>query len=725
MAIMELFYSNSCLRVIILAVLFTYTLSDVDVTLTRHWAGGFQGQACFDVTRDLRGWNATFKFDDEIETLMSWQADVIEVRANGTVYILRNTFSNEHVTSGAEFCILFIGTNNGTLPNLTASLDQLPGGGHHVLPEHNITSVYPTTSDGVTATMVVSEDWTIFKGQFQFPVSEDMMSWLVNITYDMPVVLTSTNVGKILSNPGASAAWSVVNNEHQPILHPGDTFSLSVNGRYQVGPPTPKGRAVLLNLGKDRWIVLTAPQNFTSKYNYDDALMKSIMFYDAQRSGPTGADNRIPYRGDSGLNDMGDNGESLVGGWYNGAGTMKYTATIAYSTTMLIWGYLAQKDAYQSAGQQGYFLDSIKWSLDYLIKCHTQPEELYIQIGNLTDDQHYWGAPELMNQSRPTYKVNATHPGSDVSMETAAAFASGYLAFKDDNGTFSSTLLDHAKKLWDFALAHQGRYSDSQPTLEDYYSSTNLTDMFCWGSVWLYQTTQDTKYLTAAESYVDLQPYDGLTPLRSSRKLANQLLLYQMTNKTQYRTYIENAFVSIFPGGDVPYTPKGLVFYSQQPSSNLYSADISLLALMAADAGIHPAEYKHWSMCQVHYILGDTGFSYVVGFGDKYPLRAQHKASSCPISPAPCGELMKVSSLPNVHILYGALVAGPDLLDHYRDDRTDADNSVGIIYNSGLQGAIAGLQSLILNGQHPEQTGTHSCPYTPGLIATTDGIIGK
>ena len=54
------------------------------------------------------------------------------------------------------------------------------------------------------------------------------------------------------------------------------------------------------------------------KYNYDEVLMKSILFYEAQRSGKLPSTNRINWRGDSALNDQGANGEDLTGGWYDG-----------------------------------------------------------------------------------------------------------------------------------------------------------------------------------------------------------------------------------------------------------------------------------------------------------------------------------------------------------------------------------------------------------------------
>jgi len=47
-------------------------------------------------------------------------------------------------------------------------------------------------------------------------------------------------------------------------------------------------------------------------------LTKSLLFYEAERSGKLPANNRIPWRGDSALDDQGDNGEDLSGGYYDG-----------------------------------------------------------------------------------------------------------------------------------------------------------------------------------------------------------------------------------------------------------------------------------------------------------------------------------------------------------------------------------------------------------------------
>ena len=55
-----------------------------------------------------------------------------------------------------------------------------------------------------------------------------------------------------------------------------------------------------------------------SKYNYNQVLHMSILFYEAQRSGRLPSNNRIPWRGDAGLKDGCDVQKDLVGGFYDG-----------------------------------------------------------------------------------------------------------------------------------------------------------------------------------------------------------------------------------------------------------------------------------------------------------------------------------------------------------------------------------------------------------------------
>lgn len=97
-------------------------------------------------------------------------------------------------------------------------------------------------------------------------------------------------------------------------------------------------------------------------------------------------------------------------------------------------------------------------------------------------------------------------------------------------------------------------------------------------------------------------------------------------------------------------------------------------------------------------MLGDSGRSFVVGFGHNPPQRPHHSSSSCPSAPAPCDWSNFHDPSPNAHVLKGALVGGPDQNDNYKDDRTNyVTNEVATDYNAGFQSAVAGLKQHQLN----------------------------
>ena len=120
------------------------------------------------------------------------------------------------------------------------------------------------------------------------------------------------------------------------------------------------------------------------KYNYGEVLKLSILFYEAQRSGKLPRNNRVKWRKDSALNDKGENGEDLTGGWYDAGDYVKFGFPMASSVTVLAWGLVEYKQAYEAAGQYGKVLDSIKWATDYFIKAHTKKEQFYGQVRYLT-----------------------------------------------------------------------------------------------------------------------------------------------------------------------------------------------------------------------------------------------------------------------------------------------------------------------------------------------------
>ena len=58
----------------------------------------------------------------------------------------------------------------------------------------------------------------------------------------------------------------------------------------------------------------------------------------------------------------------------------KFGFPMAVAVTNLAWGLLEFKNGYMAAGQYEIMLDSIKWPLDYFIKCHIDDDTFVGQV---------------------------------------------------------------------------------------------------------------------------------------------------------------------------------------------------------------------------------------------------------------------------------------------------------------------------------------------------------
>ncbi|XP_063240582.1 endoglucanase E-4-like isoform X2 [Bacillus rossius redtenbacheri] len=426
-------------------------------------------------------------------------------------------------------------------------------------------------------------------------------------------------------------------------------------------------------------------------YNYKEVVQKSLLFYEAQRSGKLPSDQRVTWRKDSALHDKGANGEDLTGGYYDAGDFVKFGFQMSFTATILAWGLLDHQKGYEAAGSLSEGRKALKWALDYFLKAHVSENVFYAQAGSGVLDHNYWGRPEDMTEARPTYMINTTHPGSDLAAETAAALAASYLVFKDVNSTYANILLSHAKQLYSFAYKYRGKYSDAFDDIRCCYNSSGYEDELVWGAAWLYRATGDKTYLTYAENeYSTIQYYIGFS--WDQKAGGADVLLAKLTGDRKYLTKMKNYCDQMITSQQ--RTPKGLIFIS--PWGSLSStAYVMQVCLETAALGVNAVKYRAEAKKQIDYMLGDTGFSYVVGFGSKYPTHCHHRAASCPDAPAKCDWTQFSTAEPNPHVLTGALVGGPGANDDYTDLRSDyVHNEVATYYNSGFQTVLAALIEL-------------------------------
>lgn len=102
--------------------------------------------------------------------------------------------------------------------------------------------------------------------------------------------------------------------------------------------------------------------------------------------------------------------------------------------------------------------------------------------------------------------------------------------------------------------------------------------------------------------------------------------------------------------------------------------------------------YECWTLSQLRYMLGDSGQSYVVGYGNNPPTHTQDRGAACPNAPVPCNTVTGLLSPdPDPHTLLGALVQGPGLTDGLASVRNNNASRVGIENNVGLVGSLVGV----------------------------------
>ncbi|XP_067004974.1 endoglucanase E-4 [Anabrus simplex] len=426
-------------------------------------------------------------------------------------------------------------------------------------------------------------------------------------------------------------------------------------------------------------------------YKYAEVLYKSLLFYQAQRSGKLCfMDPLVSWRKDSAIDDCGRLGEDLSGGYYDGGGYVKFGFPMAFTTTMLSWGVISYEHGYCIAGQLDEAKRAIRWATDYFLKCHANDSVLYGQVGDPQIDNECWGRPEDMTMERPAYYIDAANPGSDLAAETAAALAAASIVFLEDDPNYSKTLRTHAATLYKFADKFRAIYSDSIPCAGAFYRSTGFGDELVWAATWLFKATGRLPYLIIAEQMY--QEFGlGYTSGFSwdEKRLGVDVLLAEIKGRCVYMDKLQDFCDTMLTKKE--RTPKGLLFLGEWGSLR-NAAYVAFILMKAADLGLNSVNYRHLAKSQIDYMLGNGGRSYVVGFGNNPPTHCYHRSSSCPDEPYDCNWDTFRGCQPNAHILYGALVGGPGPNDSYSDIRTDTvHNSVALDYNAGFQGVLAGL----------------------------------
>ncbi len=455
-----------------------------------------------------------------------------------------------------------------------------------------------------------------------------------------------------------------------------------------------------------------------SKYNYAEALQKSMFFYEVQQSGVLPEWNNVPWRADSMVDESGKDTDKVPGGWYDAGDHFKFTLTNAYSVSLLAWGYLEYTDAVKNAGLDELYKNNMKFAMDYVRDCDLGGGEMVGTIGDSGMDHNTWCSAEVYLRKHHLKtgdweREYDTVKNSTVAALSAAALAQGYMIFGDED------YLKHAKDL--FEGADKIRDSKDIGNMSGMYNTSTWLDDCMYAACWLYKATGDKSYLEKIEKdYVPNFPLENQSKdwkytwglAWDDTTQAAALLYAQLTGKEEWVKHIDKHIRYWMNTGDSDLKPfEGRV--TKDGLSHLtnwgclrHACNTAWLTKLACDTvlkdGGNADKYNKWADSQVNYCFGDNalGLCYVLGMGEKNPKAVHHRTASG-IHDDHWNELGKESGgaegwqTEYAHTLYGALIGGPDSTGSYDMTQIGVANyeytEVAVDYNAGYTAVLCAM----------------------------------
>merc|ERR1711983_605318 len=270
-----------------------------DVKITNSWNSGVDGELILQSEESVTGWGIEILFEGMVQSVSFYTANV-------------DTISDGAVTiSNADY---------NTQLNAGSSL-RLPW--QALFTEDKVPTIIGVKMNGQDCTWVPGSTTTPF----------------------------STPSTTTTSSTSSSSSSTTQQSSSTSTGQPSTAFPTTTTGQSTTDSVTSTSSGTTTESNAGSCIGVT-------KYNYDEVINLSNLFYQAQRSGPLnefGDFNykAIPYRGDSCEKDGHDKGVDLVGGYFDAGDYVKFNFPMAAATTLLAWGAGDFNTGYSAAGQMG------------------------------------------------------------------------------------------------------------------------------------------------------------------------------------------------------------------------------------------------------------------------------------------------------------------------------------------------------------------------------------
>ena len=285
------------------------------------------------------------------------------------------------------------------------------------------------------------------------------------------------------------------------------------------------------------------------------------------------------------------NGSSLDarGGWHDAGDLLKYLLTSGNATAQMLLAYeLGTKPYYseklramaspahaidqvKALGQPGTngipdLLDEARWGLEWMLKLHPAPDQLYHQVA---DDRDHAGWRLPQNETvdygwgkggaRPVYFADGKPQGlqqyksastgvANLAGRYAAATALAYRIWKDDPAqrSFAERCLKAGKEVYELGRAKEGVQQGNSYKAPYRYEETTWADDMEWGAAELYRATNEPRYLDDAKRYAKIAADESWM----GKEQAGHYQYYPFMNLGHCRLYdlVDSEFKQVLAG---------------------------------------------------------------------------------------------------------------------------------------------------------------------------------
>ena len=252
------------------------------------------------------------------------------------------------------------------------------------------------------------------------------------------------------------------------------------------------------------------------------------------------------------------------GGWHDAGDQLKYLLTSSNATAQMLLAYKLGKketftDKFNELGQPmpngtADLLDEAKWGLDWMLRLHPAPNQLYHQVADDRDHTTGFRLPENETvdygwgpgKYRAVYSADGKPQGlkehksestgvANLAGRYAAAMALAHQIWKDDPRMrpYAERCLTAGKEVYAIGKGREGVQQGNSYKAPYRYAETTWADDMEWGAAELNRATGNAEYLKDALRYADLASTDGWF----GKEKAGHYQYYPFMNVGHYRLH--------------------------------------------------------------------------------------------------------------------------------------------------------------------------------------------